>query len=105
MRYKKLTKEGQLTLSVKSMLKAAGIFHWKNWGGPMGYTGIADILGCYKGKMFAIELKAPTGKLTPEQERFLQNVRDNGGIAFVARSLDEVIIGLGLQDRFLIRGW
>ncbi len=69
----------------------------------MGYPGIADILGCYQGRMIAIELKSPTGKATPDQERFLQNVRDNGGIAFVARSIDEVIVGLGLQDRFLIR--
>ena len=100
---KKRTPEGQLTFAVKQLLKAAGIFHWKNWGGPMGYPGIADILGCYKGRMIAIELKAPKGQATPDQERFIKNVNDNGGIAFVAKSLDEVIEGLSLQDRFLIR--
>lgn len=69
----------------------------------MGHPGVADILGCYKGRMLAIELKAPKGKATPDQERFIQNVRDAGGIAFIAKTLDEVIEGLGLQDRFLIR--
>ena len=69
----------------------------------MGYPGIADILGCYRGRMLAIELKSPTGKATPDQERFLQNVRDNGGIAFVARTIDTVIDKLGLGERFLIR--
>jgi len=103
MRRGKLTPEGQLTQSVKALLRTAGIFHFKHWGGPMGYPGVADILGCYKGRMLAIELKSPTGKATPDQERFLQNVKDAGGLAFVARSLDDVIEGLGLQDRFLIR--
>ena len=69
----------------------------------MGYPGVADIIGCYKGRMIAIELKSPTGKATPEQVRFIQNVNDAGGIAFVAKTLDEVIEGLGLQDRFLLR--
>ena len=69
----------------------------------MGYPGISDILGCYKGKMIAIELKSPKGNATPDQLRFIENVKDAGGIAFIAKSLDEVIEGLGLQDRFLIR--
>ena len=99
----KPTPEGQLTASVKQLLRSIGIFHFKHWGGPMGYPGVADIIGCYKGKMIAIELKSPKGKATPEQERFIQNVKDAGGIAFVAKTLDEVIEGLGLQDRFLIR--
>ena len=77
------------------------IFHYKHWGGPMGYPGVADIIGCYQGRMIAIELKSPNGKATPDQERFIQNVNDAGGIAFVARSIDEVIEGLGIQDRFL----
>ena len=92
-----------LTASVKSLLKTAGIFFWKNWGGPMGHPGVSDILGCYKGKMIAIELKSPNGKPTPDQLRFIQNVNDAGGIGFVAKTLDEVIDGLGLNERFLIR--
>jgi len=100
---KKQTPEHMLTVSVRQLLRAAGIFAWKNWGGPMGYPGVADIIGCYKGRMIAIELKSPTGKATPEQVRFIQNVNDAGGIAFVAKTLDEVIEGLGLQDRFLLR--
>jgi len=103
MRKGKPTPEGLLTASVKSLLRSVGIFHFKHWGGPMGYPGVSDILGCYKGKMIAIELKSPTGKATADQERFIQNVNDAGGIGFIAHSLDEVIDGLGLNDRFLIR--
>lgn len=100
---KKVTPEGQLTASVKALLRTAGIFHFKHWGGPMGHPGVSDILGCYQGRMIAIELKSPTGKATPDQIRFIQNVNDAGGIGFVAKSIDEVINGLGLNDRFLIR--
>ena len=97
------TPEALLTRSVKDLLRSVGIFHFKHWGGPMGYPGVADIIGCYKGRMIAIELKSPTGRATPDQERFLQNVNDAGGIGFVARTIDEVIDGLGLNDRFLFR--
>jgi hypothetical protein len=100
---KKITPEGQLTQSVKSLLRAAGIFHWKVWQGMGSAPGVSDIVGCHNGRFFAIELKAPKGTATPDQIRFIENVKGAGGIAFVAKSLDEVIDGLGLQDRFLIR--
>ena len=104
MRSKPPTPEAILTRSVKQLLKAAGIFHWKQYQTLGSHPGVSDILGCYRGRMIAIELKAPRGTVTPDQERFIQNVNDAGGIAFVAKSLDEVIEGLGLQDRFLMFG-
>jgi hypothetical protein len=53
--------------------------------------------------MIAIELKAPKGVLSDNQRDFIDRINAAGGIAFMARTLDEVIDGLGLQDRFLIR--
>ena len=95
-------KESELTSAIRSLLKTAGVFAWKNWSGPMSSPkGIADILGCWQGRFVAIEVKRPGGRTTPEQERFLEAVRRHGGIAFVARSIDDVILGLGIQDRFL----
>ena len=69
----------------------------------MGTPGISDIIGCYRGRMIAIELKAPKGVLSDAQQVFIDKVNAAGGIGFVARTLDEVIDGLGLQERFLIR--
>ncbi len=69
----------------------------------MGTPGISDIIGCYRGRMIAIELKAPKGTLSPAQEEFIRQINEAGGLAFVARSIDDVIEGLGLQERFLIR--
>lgn len=37
----------------------------------------------------AVEVKSPTGKLTPEQQRFLDFVTGFGGIAGVVRSPDD----------------
>jgi hypothetical protein len=102
-RSKPPTPEALLTRSVRQLLNAAGIFHYKAWGGPMSAPGIPDIIGCFKGRFIGIELKAPNGKVSEYQQRFIDNINAAGGIGFVARTLDEVIEGLGLQDRFLIR--
>lgn len=57
--------------------------------------GVADIMGCLAdGRTLAIEVKSRTGRVTPEQHLFLENVRVHGGVAFVARSLDDVIVRL-----------
>jgi penicillin-binding protein-related factor A (putative recombinase) len=54
-------------------------------------NGVADVLGSYRGKLLAIEVKLPTNKKrNPEQTLFLKRVIDSGGIAFYATSLDEV---------------
>ena len=43
------------------------------------------------GRTFALELKSQIGKLSPEQKAWLDNLRNEGCIARVIRSLDEVI--------------
>ena len=98
---KKKTAEGMLIKSVRDLLNACHIFHWKNFGGPLGVVGVPDILGIYKGRMIGLELKAPKGVVSPAQQHFIDKINEEGGIAFVVRTLDDVIVGLGLQDRFL----
>lgn len=56
--------------------------------------GVSDIIGIYKGKFFAVEVKTKTGRLSEHQKIFLNNVKTNGGIAIVARSIDDVKRGL-----------
>lgn len=62
---------------------------------PFILKGVSDILGVIgpKGRMLAIEVKTPKRRknLTEHQLHFLQSVRDYGGIAFVATSVDDVI--------------
>jgi len=57
-------------------------------------NGISDIIGIYKGKPLAVEVKNSTGTVTDEQKRFLSHYQKMGGIAFVARSLSDAINSL-----------
>lgn len=50
-----------------------------------------DMIGGKVAVFTAIEVKAPTGKLKPEQEHFLKVIRESGGIAVVARSPDDLL--------------
>lgn len=54
-------------------------------------NGVADILAWKGGKAYAIELKSAVGRLRPEQKAWLDRFTEEGGIAFVARSLDDVL--------------
>lgn len=54
-------------------------------------TGVGDILGLYRGRFVAIEVKKPTGVVSEVQEKFIQRVTSKGGLAFVARSLEDVV--------------
>ena len=57
-----------------------------------GFTGCPDIHGMLTGgRALYVECKRPSGKLTPEQDEFLQRAREHGGCAFVARSVDDCI--------------
>ena len=69
----------------------------------MSVPGIPDIIGCFKGRMIGIEVKSQKGTVSEYQKAFIDRINQAGGLAFVARSLDDVIEGLGLQDRFLVR--
>lgn len=58
--------------------------------------GIADIMGIWRTRPIAIEVKKPKGEpLKIDQEQFLQRFAECGGIAIVAQSLAEVQAVLG----------
>jgi hypothetical protein len=47
-----------------------------------GKNGVPDRVGCYKGRLFGIEVKrAEDTPPTPIQKRRMQEIRDAGGIA------------------------
>jgi hypothetical protein len=56
---------------------------------------MSDILGMLKGgQLFAIECKTRTGRIMPHQQDFLDLITAGGGVAFVARSVEDVTIRL-----------
>lgn len=100
--------EKQIENQVLSWLKWKGILAWKiksvgtfdpttkrfRAPSPWYRKGVSDILGIYKRKPLAIEVKSKKGKLSPAQVNFLHEFKDNGGIAFVVRSIEDLEVQL-----------
>jgi hypothetical protein len=66
-----------------------------------GFTGCSDILGQMKdGRLLAVECKSDKGKLSEAQVNFIDTVRAAGGVAGMARSIDDalLIIKYGLMS-------
>ena len=72
-----------------------------------GFAGLSDIIGWkeeprekwtgqHHARFLAVELKTGTGKLTPQQQGFLDLVNKSGGIGFVARSCEDIAAELGV---------
>lgn len=56
-----------------------------------GWKGCPDIIGQLRdGRLLGVEVKAPKGKLRPEQAVFLERIRCAGGVAFMARDCRDV---------------
>jgi len=104
---KNTIKEADVLRQVLDYLALVGIFSWrtnntgiydpskKRFRSFSGLRGVSDVLGILNdGRLLAVECKRPGGKLTVEQEVFQQQVRDRGGVAFVATSLEELRTGL-----------
>ena len=68
------------------------------YGGMEGASDIKGILAPH-GRAVAIEVKRPGDNPTVEQQAYLERVRRVGGIAFVARSIDDVRRELGAATR------
>lgn len=87
-------------------VKSQGTFDpkTKQFRRPSKYykRGTADILGIYKTRPLAIEVKSERGKLSIHQKIFLQEWVNHGGIAIIARSVEELTKKLGEIDEGLL---
>lgn len=64
-------------------------------------NGSSDILGILPdGRFLAIEVKSATGRASPDQIKFINAINSNGGLAFIARSIDDVIKHLDQYLKF-----
>lgn len=93
--------EAEITRAIRFLLKSQGVWHFKLHQGLGSTPGIPDIVGIWQGKPLFIEVKTRKGKLSEVQKAKINEIKRAGGIAFVARNLDDVIDALGIQDRFL----
>jgi len=62
-------------------------------------NGSADLVGILRvtptaGRFVALEVKTETGRVSPEQTKWLALVRKMGGFACVVRSVDEALVAI-----------
>lgn len=77
------TPEKKVKDKVRQCLNARMVFHFMPATYGFGASGIADIVGCYLGKFFAIECKAGDNRPTALQVKNLERVSKAGGYALV----------------------
>ena len=96
--------EKDLQKYVVGRLREIGGLCLFNIHGDRYNVGIPDLLGCYDGKFFAIELKVKNNKPTELQKVRLQEIEKAGGVQGVAYNWGEVKeilkkVGLRLDDK------
>ena len=78
-----MTPEKKVKTKVVAILKELGAYYFYPITGGYGASGVPDIVGCYKGRFFAIECKAGGGKTTALQEKNIAQIIAQGGLAIV----------------------
>lgn len=100
--------EREIKRQIMHYLNACGIENWQifttgipDFSRPGKFRtnpskGISDIQGVIPptGRHLAIEVKTKSGIVSNEQTAHIERVLKSGGVAFVARSIDDVIEGL-----------
>lgn len=97
---KKQRPEANTQKAILEYLRAKKIFHWRQNVGAVktdhgfmtfGVAGQADIICCIDGRMVAIEVKSPIGRLSESQREWGERLERAGGKYIVARSVDDVV--------------
>ena len=78
-----MTPEKKVKTKVVAILKELGAYYFYPITGGYGASGVPDIVGCYKGRFFAIECKAGKGKTTALQDKNIAQIIAQGGLAIV----------------------
>jgi hypothetical protein len=77
------TPEGKVKKTVSTLLKSVdGLFYTMPVPSGFGESTL-DYIGCYRGKYFAVETKAPGKKPTDRQQAIISKMRAAGGAVFV----------------------
>lgn len=95
--------EQLIVKSILSALDRLGVFAWRNntgrrGGVSYGFKGSPDIIGVMRGgRACFIEVKTATGKQSAEQVEFQRRIQELGGLYVLARNVDDVWRGLGIE--------
>ena len=94
--------ESQIQREVMLMASKCGVILWRNhtaaiedkngrWHRMGLCKGSSDLIGIHKasGRLVAAEIKTPIGRVSKEQQNFIDKINEYGGIAFVCRDAKE----------------
>lgn len=81
--------ETKIQNDIVSYLKKNRILVWRI-SDPYLMAGFPDLLVCYQGRFVALEVKTDTGRPTGQQEFIMKMINEQGGIAKIVRSVEDV---------------
>ena len=74
-----------------------GVFKQGDRSIKCGVKGMSDLLFIRDGKAYWLEVKTPTGRIRPEQEKFLAVMRDRYGcVCGIVRSVQDALEVVGV---------
>ena len=85
--------EAKVKKNVVDQLKSMGAYYFYPVTGGYGRSGVPDIVGCYGGNFFGIECKAGSNEPTPLQQKNLDDIAGQGGIALVVNEENASDVG------------
>lgn len=84
-------KEAQIQIDIKDYLQYHGWFVFKiHQQGKYAFRGISDLIAVKNGITVYIEVKTDKGRLSPDQIRFMDEIKNHGAQYIVARGIDDV---------------
>lgn len=91
--------ESKVVKKILEQLRSRGGWWFKVWGSPMQIAGIPDIIGCYRGRFVAFEVKRAEGyEATKLQLFIMKKIRAAGGIATLIWSTEQAFTELDRID-------
>ena len=87
------TPEKRVKAIVTKQLKEIGAYYFYPMSGGFGKSGVPDIICCYRGRFVAIECKAGNNKTTALQDKNIEDIIKQGGIALIVNEANANTIG------------
>lgn len=90
--------ESKRSRKIMDALRIEGAFCFKIWGNNHMMVGLPDIVGCYKGKFFGLEVKEPDKRSnTSTRQRYVMHkIQQAGGISCVVVDAREALEALDI---------
>jgi len=84
-----MIRERRIQKDIIDHLRGMGAWVFNVHGSPYQQVGVPDLLVGYKGRLYALEVKRPGGRLSPAQTRVIEQIQAAGCIAAKVETVQE----------------